>query len=196
MSKALPKIYLVRHGETAWSITGRHTGRTDIPLTAHGEDNAARLQQRLKGFEPLQVISSPLQRARRTCELAGFGEKMQIDPDLSEWDYGDYEGRTTAEIRQERPDWSLFREGCPNGETAEEVGLRADRLIARLRALNGDALLFGHSHIFRILAARWLALSPQNGSCFQLAPASISVLSFEHTLAEPVIALWNEDRPM
>src|SRR5207237_2699775 len=128
---------------------------------------------------PLQVFSSPLQRARHTCELAGFGEQMQIDADLSEWDYGAYEGRTTAEIRQERPDWSLFRDGCPNGERAEEVGLRADRLIARLRSLNGDVLLFGHGHMFRVLAARWLALPPKNAAYFQLDPASVSVLSFE-----------------
>jgi broad specificity phosphatase PhoE len=154
MSKALPRIYLVRHGETAWSITGQHTGRRDIPLTAHGEEEAARLRKRLEGIEPLQVLSSPSQRARRTCELAGWSEKMHIDADLSEWDYGDYDGRTTPDIKKERPDWSLFRDGCPNGETAEEVGRRADRVIACIRALNGDVLLFGHSHTFRILAAR------------------------------------------
>jgi broad specificity phosphatase PhoE len=195
MSKALPRIYLVRHGETAWSITGQHTGRRDIPLTAHGEEEAARLRKRLEGIEPLQVLSSPSQRARRTCELAGWSEKMHIDADLSEWDYGDYDGRTTPDIKKERPDWSLFRDGCPNGETAEEVGRRADRVIACIRALNGDVLLFGHSHTFRILAARWLALPAQGGAYFTLAPASVSVLSFEHTAAEPVIALWNADGP-
>lgn len=194
MSKALPSIYLVRHGETEWSLTGRHTGSTDIPLTAHGEDQATHLRRRLEEIKPVQVLSSPLQRARQTGALAGWGEKMQIDADLSEWDYGDYDGRTTPEIKQERPDWSLFRDGCPHGETLEEVGLRADRLIARVRALNGDVLLFGHSHMFRILAARWLALPAQAGAYFKLAPASVSVLSFEHTAAEPVIALWNDDR--
>jgi broad specificity phosphatase PhoE len=195
MSEVFPKIYLVRHGETAWSVAGKHTGKTDIPLTARGEENATRLRKRLEGINPLQVLSSPLERARRTCELAGFGEKMEIDANLVEWGYGDYEGRTTAEIRRERPDWSLFRDGCPNGETIEQVSLRADRLIARLRAFNGDALLFGHSHMFRILAARWLALPAQGGALFKLAPASVSIISFEHTVDDPVIALWNDDRP-
>jgi broad specificity phosphatase PhoE len=195
MNKPLPKIYIVRHGETEWSITNRHTGKTDLPLTPHGEEEAARLRKRLEAIHPVQVLSSPLQRARRTCELAGWGEKMQIDPDLSEWDYGDYDGRTTPEIRQERPGWSLFRDGCPNGETAEEVGVRADRIIAHLRARGGDALLFGHSHMFRILAARWLTLPAQSGAYFKLSPASVSILSFEHTAAEPVIALWNDERP-
>lgn len=195
MSKALPSIYLVRHGETEWSLSGRHTGRTDIPLTAHGEEEAARLRKRLEEINPVQVLSSPLLRARQTCELAGWGDRMQIDADLSEWDYGDYDGRTTPEIKKERPDWSLFRDGCPNGETGEEVGLRADRIIARVRALDGDVLLFGHSHMLRILAARWLTLPAQGGAYFKLAPASVSVLSYEHTAAEPVIALWNDDRP-
>ena len=195
MSKALPKIYLVRHGDTAWSVSGQHTGKTDIPLTPDGEAEAERLQRRLAAIKPVQVWCSPLQRARRTCELAGWGAEMQIDADLTEWDYGDYDGRTTAEIKQERSDWSLFRDGCPNGETAEQVGVRADRIIARARALNGDVLLFGHSHTFRVLAARWLALSAQGGAYFKLAPASVSVLSYEHTEAEPVISLWNDDRP-
>lgn len=195
MSKSLPNIYLVRHGETEWSLSGRHTGRTDIPLTPHGEEEAARLRERLQDLKPVQVLSSPLQRARRTCELAGWGDKMQIDADLAEWDYGAYDGRTTPEIKQERPDWSLFRDACPQGETLEEVGLRADRLIARVRALDGDVLLFGHGHMFRIIAARWLGLSAQGGAYFKLAPASVSALSFEHTEAEPAIALWNDDRP-
>lgn len=195
MSKALPNIYLVRHGETAWSLSGQHTGKTDIPLTAHGEAEAAGLRTRLAEIDPVQVLCSPLQRARRTCELAGWSGNMQIDADLSEWDYGDYDGRTTPEIKQGRPDWSLFRDGCPDGETVEAIGLRADRLIARLHALNGDVLLFGHGHMFRVLAARWLALSAQGGAYFKLAPASVSILSFEHTMAEPVIALWNDNRP-
>jgi len=195
MTKALPSIYLVRHGETEWSLSGQHTGRIDIPLTAHGEEEAAGLRKRLENIKPALVLSSPSQRARRTCELAGWGEPMQMDTDLSEWDYGDYEGRTTPEIKKERLDWSLFRDGCPNGETADEVGLRADRVIARVRSLKADVVLFGHSHMFRVFAARWLALSAQTGACFQLAPASVSILSYEHTLAEPVIALWNDDRP-
>ena len=194
MSKALPSIYVVRHGETAWSLSGQHTGKTDILLTAHGEDQAAGLKARLAEIKSVQVISSPLQRARRTCEIAGWSENMQIDGDLSEWDYGDYDGRTTPEIKQERPDWSLFRDGCPNGETLEQVSLRADRLISRVRALNSDVLLFGHGHMFRVIAARWLALPAQGGAYFKLAPASVSVLSYEHTAAEPVIALWNDAR--
>lgn len=195
MKQTFPKIYLVRHGETEWSLTGQHTGRTDLPLTAHGEQSAARLRQRLEGIQPILVLSSPAQRARRTGELAGFGADMQLDADLAEWDYGDYEGITTAEVRKQRPDWSLFRDGCPNGETAEDVGKRTDRIITRLRALNGDALLFGHNHTFRILAARWLALPPKQGAGFKLDPLSVSILSYEHTLAEPVIALWNDNRP-
>ncbi len=195
MSKTFPKIYLVRHGETEWSLDGRHTGSTDIPLTANGEDQAARLRKRLEAIQPVLVLSSPAQRARRTCELAGWGNSMQIDANLSEWDYGDYDGRTTPDIHKERPDWSLFRDGCPNGEPVEEVSLRSDRIIARVRALEADVLLFGHSHMFRILAARWLTLPAQGGAYFKLAPASVSVLSFEHTLAEPVIALWNEEQP-
>jgi broad specificity phosphatase PhoE len=195
MNKALPNIYLVRHGETEWSLSGQHTGRVDIPLTSHGEDEAAHLRKRLEEIKPVLVLSSPSQRARRTCELAGWSANMQVDADLTEWDYGDYEGRTTPEIKKERPDWSLFRDGCPHGETAEDVGLRADRVIARVRSLNEDVLLFGHSHTFRIFAARWLALPAQGGAYFKLAPASVSILSFEHTLAEPAIALWNDDRP-
>ena len=189
MSKALPRIYLVRHGETAWSASGQHTGGTDIPLSQRGEENAAGLRERLHGIRPVRILCSPLRRARATCDLAGFGGTVEIEPDLTEWGYGDYEGRTTADIRKERPDWSLFRDGCPNGEPLDLVGERADRSIRGLRALNGDALLFGHSHMFRVLVARWLALAPRAGAFFQLAPASISVLSFEHTTEEPVIAL-------
>lgn len=194
MSGSLPKYYLVRHGETQWSASGRHTGTTDIPLTERGEQNAARLRARLAGLQPAHVFSSPLIRARRTCELAGFGDRMQIDPDLAEWGYGDYEGRTTADIRKERPDWSLFRDGCPKGEPLQDVAARADRIIARLRSLTGDAILFGHGHMLRILAARWLTIPPTGGALFELGPASLSTLSYEHTVTEPVIALWNDDR--
>ena len=194
MKKALPRITLVRHGETEWSVTGQHTGRADIPLTARGEENATRLRKRLEAVQPARILCSPLQRALKTCELAGFGSGVKTDADLTEWGYGDYEGRTTADIRRERPGWSLFRDGCPNGETLEQVGERADRLVARVRALDGDAILFGHGHMLRILAGRWLALPAQDAAFFQLAPASVSVLSYEHTVEEPVIALWNDDR--
>jgi len=188
------KVTLVRHGETEWSLSGRHTGRSDIPLTPRGEANAARLQGRLADSSPVLVLSSPLQRARRTCELAGFGDRMQIDPDLAEWDYGQYEGRKTADIHKELPDWSLFRDGCPGGESADDVGRRADRAIARVRAVDGDAILFAHGHLLRVLAARWVALPPQSGALLLLAPASISILSYEHSLTEPAIALWNDGR--
>jgi len=188
------KVTLVRHGETEWSLSGRHTGRSDIPLTPRGEANAARLQGRLADSSPVLVLSSPLQRARRTCELAGFGDRMQIDPDLAEWDYGQYEGRKTADIHKELPDWSLFRDGCPGGESADDVGRRADRAIARVRAVDGDAILFAHGHLLRVLAARWVALPPQSGALLLLAPASISILSYEHSLSEPAIALWNDGR--
>lgn len=192
MSELLPRIFLVRHGETEWSVTGQHTGSTDLPLTPRGDARASLLRERLKGIDVRFVWSSPLQRARRTCELAGFGQAMTIEPDLTEWAYGDYEGRTTADIRLERPNWSLFRDGCPNGENADQVGVRADRLIARIRDLNADILLFGHNHMFRVLAARWLGLPPRDAAFFQLAVASVSVLSFEHTPDEPVISLWND----
>lgn len=191
MSEPLPKIYLVRHGETAWSVEGRHTGKTDIPLTDQGEKNAERLRSLLEGIRPVKALCSPLQRARRTCELAGFGGNLEIEPDLTEWDYGDYEGRTTAEIRRKRPRWSLFRDGCPNGETVEQVGIRADRVIGRVRAREADAILFAHGHLLRVLAARWISLPPRDAALFALSPASVSLLSYEHSKDEPAIALWN-----
>ncbi len=193
MSNYLPKIYLARHGETAWTITGQHTGTTDIPLTAAGEQEAIRLGKHLEGVHSRRVLSSPRERARRTCELAGFGREIEIEADLAEWNYGLYEGRTTSDIRQEAPDWSIFRDGCPEGETAAQVGARADRIIARLHDLDGDTLIFSHGHFLRVLAARWLRLPAQSGALFQLATASVSILSFEHTRSEPVIALWNDN---
>lgn len=194
MSEALPIIYLARHGETAWSLTGQHTGLTDLPLTERGERNASRLQQRLKGLTFAKVFTSPLQRARRTCELAGFGSVAEIDPDLLEWDYGKYEGRRTAEIRAERPDWQLFRDGCPGGESPAQVGVRADRVVARLRAVQGDVLLFSSGHFLRVLAARWLGLEPAAGRFFLLSTASLSALSYEHNPSQPVIRLWDDTR--
>jgi probable phosphoglycerate mutase len=155
MSQALPMIYLARHGETAWTVSGQHTGLTDIPLTERGERNARRLGDRLKGLKFAPVFTSPLQRARRTCELAGFGAVAEIDTDLVEWNYGFYEGRTTAEILKERADWQLFRDGCPGGESPVQISARADRVVARLRALDGNVLLFSSGHFLRVLAARW-----------------------------------------
>jgi broad specificity phosphatase PhoE len=194
MSGKLPQIYLARHGETEWSLSGQHTGRTDIPLTERGERNARSLGQRLKGTAFAHVLTSPLQRARRTCELAGFAAHAQVDGDLVEWDYGDYEGQRTADIRKERPDWVLFRDGCPGGETLAAVGARADRLIARLRSYLGDVLLFSHGHFLRILAARWLGLPVPEARLFLLSTASLSILGYEQSVDRPVLRLWNDDR--
>lgn len=189
-----PKIYLVRHGETAWTISGQHTGRTDIPLTERGERDARELRARLRGMTFANVLTSPLQRARRTGELAGFGARAEADADLPEWDYGAYEGRRTADILAERPGWRLFEDGCPGGETVDAVGARADRVIARVRARAGDVLVFAHRDIFRVLAARWLGLAAREGRHFYLATASLSVLGYHHDRAEPVIHLWNDAR--
>ncbi len=195
----LPKIYLARHGETEWTITGQHTGRSDIPLTARGEEEARQLGQRLRGLRFATVLTSPLQRARRTCELAGFGADAVVDPELVEWDYGAYEGQRSADIRAERPDWYLFRDGVPGGETVEQIGARADRVIARLRQAAGDVLIFAHGHIIRVLAARWLGLPPGDARCFYCGTASLGILGYEHERAdEPVLRLWNDsphDRP-
>jgi probable phosphoglycerate mutase len=192
MSETLPAVYLARHGETAWSLSGQHTGLTDLPLTERGERNARQLGQRLKGLNFVKVFTSPLQRAARTCELAGFGAVAQIDRDLVEWDYGQYDGRRSAEILAERPDWQLFRDGCPGGETPQQVGARADRVLSRLRAASGDILLFSSGHFLRVLTARWLNLQPEAGRYFFLSTASLSVLGYEHNLTKPVIRLWND----
>ena len=194
MAEALPVVYLARHGETAWSLSGQHTGRTDLPLTERGEANARTLGARLSGLSFAKVLTSPLQRAVRTCELAGFGEQAELDPDLVEWDYGQYEGRRTVEILRERPDWFLFRDGCPGGETPDQVGARADRVINRIRAVHGDVLVFSSAHILRVLAARWLGLEAAGGRYFLLGTASLSVLGYEHNLGEPAIRLWNDTR--
>jgi probable phosphoglycerate mutase len=194
MSESLPEVYLARHGETAWTISHQHTGRTDIPLTARGEANARSLGERLNRETFERVLVSPLGRARRTGELAGFSVQGRPEPDLLEWDYGLYEGRTTAEIRVERPGWYLFRDGCPGGESVEAVGARADRVVALLKATQGRVMLFGHSHFFRVLAARWLGLPPADARYFVLGTAALSVLGYEHNLDEPAILLWNDDR--
>ncbi len=194
MSDALPVVYLARHGETAWSLSGQHTGRTDIALTERGERNARRLGERLAGLPFAKVFASPLRRAARTCELAGFGAAAEPDPDLVEWDYGDYEGRRTNEIHVARPGWQLFRDGCPGGESPAAVGARADRVVRRVRAVAGNVVLFSSGHFLRVLAARWLALEPAAGRHFLLATASLSALGYEHDLSEPVIRLWNETR--
>jgi len=192
MSETLPVVRLARHGETAWSLSGQHTGRTDLPLTERGERNARRLGERLRGLAFAKILTSPLRRAARTCELAGFGAAAEVDRDLLEWDYGHYEGRTSAEIRAERPDWQLFRDGCPGGESPAQVGARADRVVSRVRALRGDVLLFSSGHFLRTLAARWLGLDPAAGRYFLLGTASLSALGYDHGASEPAIRLWNE----
>ena len=194
MSEVLPVTYLARHGETAWSLTGQHTGLTDLPLTERGERNARQLAERLKGLTFAKVWTSPLQRAARTCELAGFEAVAEVDRDLLEWNYGDYEGRRTAEIHAERPDWQLFRDGCPAGEAPDEVGARADRAVSRVRAVHGDVLLFSSGHFLRVLAARWLGVEPEAGRFFLLSTASLSALGYEHNLSQPVIRLWDDTR--
>jgi broad specificity phosphatase PhoE len=194
VSKVLPEVYLARHGNTAWTVTGQHTGLTDLPLTPNGECNARRLGERLKGMTFAKVFTSPLQRAARTCELAEFGAVAETDPDLVEWDYGQYEGLRSDEILRERPDWQLFRDGAPGGESPAQIGARADRVVERIRAVDGNVLLFSSGHFIRVLTARWLALGLASaGKYFLLSPASLSALSYEHNLSQPVIRLWNDD---
>jgi broad specificity phosphatase PhoE len=192
MSDALPVVYLARHGETRWTISHQHTGVTDLPLTAEGERQALHLRRRLDGLPFAAVLTSPLQRARRTCELAGFGSLAEVDADLAEWNYGTYEGRTTAEIRAERPDWQLFRDGCPEGESPDQVAARADRVIRKVRAIDGNVLLFSSAHLLRMFAVRWLGLEPGAGRYFLLGTASLSAVGYEHDRSESVIRFWNE----
>ena len=189
-----PTLYLARHGETAWSLTGQHTGATDLPLTGHGEHNARHLGERLRGLKFARVFTSPLQRATRTCELAGFRAEAEVDPDLVEWNYGDYEGRRTEEILQKRPGWQLFRDGCPGGESPQQAGARADRVVQRVRSIPGDVLIFSSGHFLRVFAARWLGLEPAGGRFFLLSTASLSAVGYEHSLAQPVVRFWNDMR--
>ena len=195
MSDTLPVVYLVRHGGTAWTISRQHTGVTDLPLTPQGEAEARWLKQRLEGLTFAAVLTSPLQRAVRTCELAGFGSAAEIDGGLVEWNYGAYEGRTSADIHAERPQWQLFRDGAPDGESPEQIGARADRVIRRVRAVDGNTLLFSSGHFLRVFAARWLGLEPGAGGYLFLGTASLSALGYEHDYSDPVIRLWNERPP-
>ena len=189
---ALPVLHLARHGETAWSLSGQHTGRTDLPLTANGEAQARRLGDRLRGRAFSRVLTSPLQRAARTCELAGFGKAAEVEADLLEWDYGQYEGRRSVEIHAERPDWDLFRDGCPDGESPAEIGARADRIVKRVRSVPGDVLLFSSGHFLRVLAARWLGLAPDGARHFLLGTTGFGALSYEHRLDQAAVLLWND----
>ncbi|HVS69456.1 MAG TPA: histidine phosphatase family protein [Mycobacteriales bacterium] len=183
------RLWLVRHGETEWSASGKHTGSTDIPLTDTGRQAAQHLAATLAGKHFELVLTSPLSRARETCELAGLGERAAVDEDLREWEYGAYEGLTTTEIRAQRPGWSVFTDGCPGGESPEQVGERADRVVARARATEGDVIAFSHGHLLRVLAARWVGLPPQAGAHLALATASVSVLGWEREV--PVISSWD-----
>ena len=188
----LSRIHLIRHGETEWSLTGQHTGRTDLPLTPRGEEKARQLGKQLQGIQFARVFTSPRQRAKRTGELAGLSAAAEVEPDLAEWEYGDYEGQRTADIRKTRPDWNIFEHGCPGGEMPEQISARADRLIARLRGIEGNVALFSHGHFGRVLAVRWIGLPVLDGQRLTLDTASVSILSFEHDRADsPVIALWN-----
>jgi broad specificity phosphatase PhoE len=183
-------VVLARHGETEWSLSLRHTGKTDLPLTEEGRRQARALGPRLHAWKFAVVLTSPLQRALETCRLAGYGDPAQVRPDLVEWDYGRYEGLTSPEIEVLQPNWSLWRDGCPGGETAKDVGRRADRLLAEVRRVDGDVLLFAHGHVLRVLAARWLGEPPEGGRHYALQTATLSVLGYEH--ADPVIRLWNQ----
>ncbi|HEX2860491.1 MAG TPA: histidine phosphatase family protein [Lacunisphaera sp.] len=188
----LPRFHLLRHGETLWSVTGRHTGRTDISLTPKGEDQALALGMRLGGTAFSRVLTSPLNRARQTCALVALPPHAEIEPDLAEWDYGDYEGKLGADIRHERPEWVVFNDGAPHGETPAQIAARADRLITRMRTMSGNIALFTHGHFGRVLAARWVGFSIAQSRPFLLSPASHSILSFEHDQPdEPAIELWN-----
>jgi broad specificity phosphatase PhoE len=192
MSETFPVVYLARHGETPWSLTGQHTGLTDLPLTERGEENARRLGEPLRRLTFAKVFTSPLRRAMRTCELAGFQSVAEVDRDLIEWNYGEYEGRTTVEILRERPDWQLFRDGCPGGESPQQIAARADRVVRQARAVAGNVLLFSSGHFLRVLATRWIDIESVNGQSLMLSTASLSALTYESSLSRPAIRLWND----
>jgi len=189
MTKPLQQVYLIRHGETEWSLSGQHTGTTDIPLTENGRNVARLLKPVLAKESFTRVLTSPLQRARETCELAGFGKRAEMDRDLMEWNYGEYEGLTPKQIHAKAPGWMIFSDGCPGGESPEQVGARADRVIAKVRALKGDVALFAHGHIFRVFAARWLGLPAAAGGHFILDTATLNILSYYRDI--PAVKRWN-----
>ena len=188
---ARANVYLVRHGETTWSITGQHTGRTDLALTPRGEEEARALASRLNDLVFDHVLTSPLKRAQRTCELAGYAGVAALDPDLVEWDYGQYEGRTLVAVHKERPEWELFRDGCPGGESVPQISDRADRVAARLRALEGNVLIFSSGHLLRVLASRWIDGPAALGRNLVLDPACLCLLGYDHGGLDSVIRLWN-----
>lgn len=188
-----PEIWLIRHGETEWTVSRRHTGLTDLPLTLAGEEQAKALRYRLRTVNFARVFYSPLRRAARTCELAGYAPTAEVYGSLVEWNYGDYEGKMRPEILADRPDWIIFRDGCPNGESPVDVSVRADRVISRIRSINGNVASFSSGHFLRVLIARWLDLDPSAGQYFKLGTGAVSVLGYDHdNLREPVIRLLNE----
>ena len=192
MATELPRLFLARHGDTAWTDSRQRTGRTDLPLNERGEERARQIGEQLRRFEFVRVFTSPLQRASKTCALAGFGAVAEVDPNLLEWDYGRFEGKLTKEVLSERPGWELFRDGCADGEAPGDVAARADDFIAEVRRIDGDVLAFSSGHVIRMIAARWLGLPPGNGRFFYCRPASVGVLAFEHGKRdEPIIGLWN-----
>lgn len=192
MPSALPTLYLARHGDTAWTDSHQHTGRTDLPLNERGDERARQLGARLQASSFVRVFTSPLQRASKTAALAGFGASAAVDPDLTEWDYGRFEGKVTSDILKGWPGWELFRDGCPDGESPEDVAARADRFLARVHGLAGNVLAFSSGHIIRMIAARWLGLPPAAARVFFCHPASLGVLGFEHDSREqPILRLWN-----
>jgi probable phosphoglycerate mutase len=196
MPLEMPKLFITRHGDTAWTESHQRTGRTDIPLNQAGEVRARQIGERLRRYSFAGVFTSPLQRASKTCELAGFGAVAKVDPDLVEWDYGRFEGMRTKQILKECPGWELFRDGCPEGESPEDVAARADHFITQVRSIQGDVLAFSSGHIIRMIAARWLGLPPAAGRFFYCRPASVGVLGFEHkNREEPIIGLWNHVAP-
>ena len=192
MTQVLPTVFLVRHGDTAWTLTAQHTGRTDLPLIEQGEHQARAVGARFSALRFDRILSSPLRRARRTAELAMPSSLIEPDDDLMEWDYGDYEGRRTVDIEAERPGWRLFRDGSPGGETLASVGARVDLVVSRIREGGGHVLVFAHREVLRILAVRWIGLAPMAGRSLVLATASVSVLGYDHDLTEPVIHVWND----
>lgn len=190
----LPQVYLARHGETEWSLSGQHTGTTDIPLTSNGEEQARALGERLKGIHFDQVWSSPRVRAIRTAELAGLGDRVEVVPDLAEWNYGAYERLTSDEIHRQNPGWLIYRDGCPGGESVQEMTERIDRLIARLRTLPGTTILFSHGHCTRVIGVRWVELPILDGRRFKVSTAALGILGYGDTRDNPEIALWNDHR--
>jgi probable phosphoglycerate mutase len=192
MAATLPRLFLARHGDTAWTDARKHTGLTDIPLNPHGEKRALKMGARLREFSFTRVFTSPLKRASKSCELAGYGDVAEVDADLVEWDYGRFEGMLTVDILKDRPGWELFHDGSPGGESPEDVAARADRFVAKVQTLGGDVLAFSSGHIIRMIAARWLGLPPAIGRVFFCRPASVGVLGYEHeSRHEPVLRLWN-----